>query len=164
MWNMVRELYLILHDIRSVENAGSIFRTADAAGVKKIYLTGYTPAPLDRFGRKRKDFAKVSLGAEESVPWEQFSDTKKLILKLKNSAPMVPIVALEQSKNSINYRKFKKTMGTIVMIVGNEVEGIPKKILKMCDEIIEIPMHGKKESLNVAVATGIALFRIMDNK
>jgi tRNA G18 (ribose-2'-O)-methylase SpoU len=159
---MAKKLYLILHDIRSVENVGSIFRTADAAGVEKIYLTGYTPAPIDRFGRKRKDLAKVALGAEETVEWEPFSDIQKLIKKIKNSKTMGTIVALEQSKNSINYKKVKKTMGTIVLIVGNEVEGIPNNILKICDQIIEIPMHGKKESLNVAVATGIMLFSLLD--
>lgn len=156
MWNMVQKLYLILHDIRSVENVGSIFRTADAAGVSKIFLAGYTPSPIDRFGRKRKDLAKVALGAEDSVEWESISDLVKLIKNLKMN-----VVALEQDKNSTDYKKFKKTTGNIALIVGNEVEGIPKNILKLCDQIIEIPMHGKKESLNVSVATGIALFELI---
>lgn len=156
----MKELYLILDDIRSVENVGSIFRTADCAGVKKIYLCGYSPAPIDRFGRKRKDFAKVSLGAEESVEWEQVRDPISLVKKLHKTNPLVPIVALEQAKNSLNFKEFTPQLGTSALVVGNEVKGVSKKLLKMCDQIIEIPIHGKKESLNVSVATGIALFHL----
>ncbi|HTE48658.1 MAG TPA: TrmH family RNA methyltransferase [Candidatus Paceibacterota bacterium] len=149
---------LILHNIRSVENVGSMFRTADAAGVDKIYLTGYTPAPLDRFGRKRKDLTKSALGAEEFVPWEQKS-LPALMRSLRREKYF--LIAIEQAKNSINYKKVR-LKNKNAFIVGAEVTGISKNILKKCDVIAEIPMRGKKESLNVSVATGVALFRMID--
>jgi len=146
---------VILHNIRSAENVGSMFRTCDAAAVDKIYLTGYTPAPLDRFGRKRKDIAKSALGAEEFVPWEQKKTLPGLIHKLKREG--FKIIAIEQDKKSVNYRKVKPGRKN-AFIMGAEVTGIPKNILNLCDIIAEIPMHGKKESLNVSVALGVALF------
>lgn len=148
---------LILHNIRSIENVGAMFRTADAAAVNKIYLTGYTPAPLDRFGRKMWDLAKSALGAEEFVSWEQKKNIFPLLLKLKKEKFL--IISIEQAKNSIDYKKVK-LRNKNAFIVGAEVTGIPENILKKCDIIAEIPMRGKKESLNVSVATGIALFRI----
>lgn len=151
------KIFLILHNIRSVHNVGSIFRTADCAGISKIFLTGYTPAPTDRFGREVKVFSKVSLGAEKTVVWEKNSKIKKLIEELKREG--VSIIALEQDKKSINYKKFKPKF-PLALILGNEVRGISQDILSLCDDIIEIPMSGKKESLNVAVACGVALFSI----
>ena len=151
---------LILHNIRSVENVGAMFRTADAAGIDKIYLTGYTPAPIDRFGRKRKDLAKSALGAEEYVVWEQKKSISVLISKLKKEGYC--IIGIEQDKKSIDYKKVKiKDRNTF--IVGAEVGGIPKSILKKCNIIAEIPMRGKKESLNVSVACGIVLFRVCNS-
>ncbi|MBI3305630.1 TrmH family RNA methyltransferase [Candidatus Nomurabacteria bacterium] len=154
-----KENILILHDIRSVENVGAIFRTADAAGINKIYLTGYTPTPLDRFGRKRKDLAKSALGAEEYVPWESKKSLPDLMRSLRRKK--FQIIAIEQAENSIDYKKMKLKEKN-AFIVGTEVTGIPKNVLKKCDIIAEIPMRGKKESLNVSVALGIALFRIID--
>lgn len=153
-----KENILILHNIRSVENVGAIFRTADAAGIDKIYLVGYTPTPIDRFGRKRKDLAKSALGAEEFVKWEQKKSIIPLLAKLKKEKYF--IITIEQDKNSVDYKKIK-TKNKNVFIVGAEVEGLPQNILKKCDVIAEIPMRGKKESLNVSVATGIALFRVL---
>ncbi len=152
------ENIVIIHNVRSVQNVGAMFRTADAAGVDKIYLTGYTPAPLDRFGRRRKDMAKSALGAEEFVVWEQKKNLLVLIRQLKQED--FQIIAIEQDKKSIDYRKVKAKSKN-AFIVGAEVTGIPKNILKMCDVIAEIPMHGKKESLNVSVALGIVLFRVL---
>jgi tRNA G18 (ribose-2'-O)-methylase SpoU len=160
-----KEAVLILQDIRSVENVGAMFRTADAAGINKIYLTGYTPTPLDRFGRKRKDMAKSALGAEEFVPWEQKKSILPLLAKLKKEN--FKIIAIEQARNSIDYKKVSIKGGPayghkrLAFIMGTEVTGIPKNILQQCDVIAEIPMRGKKESLNVSVALGIALFRIL---
>lgn len=149
---------LILNNIRSVENVGAIFRTADAAGIDKIYLTGYTPTPLDRFGRKRGDLAKSALGAEEFVKWEQKKSILPLLAKLKKEKYL--IIGIEQDKKSVDYKKVK-LHNKNAFIVGAEVTGIPKNVLKKCDAIAEIPMRGKKESLNVSVATGIALFRML---
>ncbi len=154
-----RENILILHNIRSVENVGAMFRTADAAGINKIYLTGYTPAPLDRFGRKRGDLAKSALGAEEFVKWEHKKTIFPLLAKLKKDNFL--IIGLEQNKNSVDYKKVK-LQNSNVFIMGPEVTGIPKNILKKCNIIAEIPMRGKKESLNVSVACGIALFRMLN--
>lgn len=151
------ENIVILHNIRSVENVGAMFRTSDAVGISKIYLSGYTPAPLDRFGRKRKDMAKSALGAEDFVAWEQKKNLSALISKLKKEGYL--IIAIEQDSRSVDYRKIK-IKNKNVFIVGPEVEGIAKNILKKCDVIAEIPMHGKKESLNVSVALGVMLFRI----
>lgn len=147
----------ILHNIRSLHNVGSIFRTADAAGVEKLFLTGYTPAPVDAFGKVRSEIAKTALGAEESVAWEKYLSVAKVIQKLKQSG--FYIVALEQSDRAVDYRKFKPHK-PIALIVGNEVRGLSSSVLKKCDVIIEMPMRGKKESLNVAVAFGVAVFSL----
>ena len=154
----MKENILIIHNVRSVENVGAMFRTADAAGINKIYLTGITPAPVDRFGRKRQDLHKSALGAEEFVSWEYKKNISPLLDKLKREK--FKIIAIEQDKNSKDYRKIKPGKRN-AFIAGPEVTGIPKNILKKCDVIAEIPMHGKKESLNVSVATGIALFQIL---
>jgi 23S rRNA (guanosine2251-2'-O)-methyltransferase len=152
-----RENILIMHNIRSVSNVGAMFRTADAAGVNKIFLTGYTPAPLDRFGRKRRDLAKSALGSEEFVSWEQKKNIFPLLADYKRKKYL--IIGVEQDKNSIDYKKVK-LKNKNVFIVGAEVTGIPKNILEKCDIVAEIPMFGKKESLNVSVALGVALFRM----
>jgi tRNA G18 (ribose-2'-O)-methylase SpoU len=154
-----KQITLILPDIRSAQNVGAIFRTADAVGVNNIYLTGYTPTPLDKYGRPRSDIAKASLGAELSIPWEYKKALMPLLKKLKKDG--YKVVALEQSDKSIDYKKLKVGDKT-VLILGNEVDGINNKILNECDTIIEIPMKGIKESLNVSVATGVALFRILN--
>lgn len=153
------EKVIILENIRSVVNVGAIFRTADAVGISKIYLTGYTPTPLDRFGRVRNDISKSALGAEKMVSWEYFKEAESLIEKLKKDG--FEIVAIEQSENSIDYKKFKIKINT-AFIFGNEVGGVSKSILKKCDKILEIPMKGKKESLNVSVTVGVVLFGVLD--
>lgn len=149
---------LILPDIRSAINVGAIFRTADAVGIDKIYLVGVTPRPSDQFGRIQKDIAKSALGAETFIPWEYKGKIIPLINSLKKLG--YEIVALEQDEKSIDYRKYK-TPSKMAFILGPEVTGLDKKILKVCDKIVEIPMKGKKESLNVSVACGVALFRIL---
>ncbi|MFA5022890.1 MAG: TrmH family RNA methyltransferase [Candidatus Paceibacterota bacterium] len=152
------EAIIVLPDIRSSLNVGSIFRTADACGINKIYLTGYTPAPIDKFGRADKQIAKTALGAEKSIAWEKADDILKLLTKLKKDG--FYLIAVEQDKNSVDYKKVK-LKGKTVFIFGNEVDGLSKNILKKCDVIVEIPMKGDKESLNVSVSAGVALFRIL---
>lgn len=162
------EICLILDNIRSTHNVGSIFRTADAAGVSKIYCVGTTPVPVDRFGRKRKDLAKVSLGAEESVVWEYVeagaAEVRGLIKRLKKEG--FTILALEQDEGAVDYRgvfsdneKSGKN-SKFAVILGNEVGGVSKELLNVADIIAEIPMKGKKESLNVSVAAGVILFHL----
>jgi 23S rRNA (guanosine2251-2'-O)-methyltransferase len=149
---------LILPDIRSAINIGAIFRTADAVGISKIYLTGWTPRPTDKFGRIQKDIAKSALGAETWVPWEYKKTLIPLINNLKKEG--YKIIAIEQDEKAIDYRKVKESNKTAI-IMGPEVLGLDKKILNKCDIIAQIPMHGKKESLNVSVACGVALFKIL---
>lgn len=151
------EVSVILNDIRSAHNVGSIFRTADGAGVSRIYLCGYTPAPVDRFDRPVKEIAKVALGAERTVPYE-VREITELISELKSKGTQV--VALEQSPNALSYTNLVPT-GDIALVLGSEVPGIPEEILNLCGAVIEIPMRGSKESLNVAVAAGIALYSLI---
>ena len=158
----MKEIVVVLHNVRSLHNVGSIFRTADAAGVSKIYLCGITPSPADRFGKLRPQLTKVSLGAEKTVGWEavKSSNEAKLLKKLKKEG--FKILAVEQSKKSVPYFKFKHA-GKIALIMGNEVRGLPRSILKISDKVLEIPMRGRKESLNVGVAFGIAVFGLIYN-
>lgn len=154
------QFFIILHNIRSAQNVGAIFRTADAVGVEKIYLTGYTPAPLDRFGRVDSKIAKTALGAEKSVPWESCKSVGALIKRLKKNS--VCIVAGEQSSNAVSCTKWKPKF-PLAIILGNEVLGVSPAILRVCDEVVEIPMRGEKESLNVSVAAGILLFKASES-
>lgn len=150
---------IILHNIRSAQNVGAIFRTAEAAGIEKIYLTGYTPRPLDRFGRDQKAVSKAALGAEKIIEWEGHEKVSGVIEKLKKDK--FQIISIEQSENSIDYKKVN-TKEKNVFILGNEVRGISKQILEKSDVVAEIPMSGQKESLNVSVSAGISIFRILD--
>lgn len=146
---MKKEVYVLLNNIRSLHNVGSIFRTSDGAGVKKIFLTGQTGYP------PREEISKTALGAEECVPWEYYIDPLDCIKKLKKDG--VNIVALEQTEKSVDYLKFKPEY-PLCLVVGHEIEGVQKKILSLCDSCIEIPMRGKKQSLNVSVAFGIVAY------
>ena len=152
------KITLILDNIRSSENVGSIFRTSDAVGVEKIYLIGITPNPLDRFGRPNPKIEKASLGAEKNIPWEHFENITEVIESLKKEG--YKIVSLEQNEKSIDYRDLK-IKEKIALIVGNEVNGVSMDAQNESDEIIEIPMAGNKESVNVSVATGVALFSLL---
>ena len=155
-----KEFFVIAHNIRSLYNVGSIFRTADAFGVTKIYLTGYTGTPQNPIHKKK--IAKVALGAEEWVSWEYFKSPQSVIRVLKKQK--VKIIGLE---NNISVGaglgrpqpldKFKPKF-PLALILGEEVGGINKLLIKLCDKLVEIPMFGKKESLNVSVAFGIAAY------
>ncbi len=147
--------YVILHDIRSHYNVGAIFRTCDGAGVDKVFITGYTPAPLDRFGRVVPEIHKTSLGASSMVPWERFETTEAVVSDFKNKG--VAVIAVEQSPKSISLYDFTPK-GDVAYIFGNEIEGVPQSICAVADAVLEIPMRGQKESLNVSVTAGIVLF------
>ncbi len=153
-----KQISVLLHNIRSVHNVGSLFRTADAAGVTKIYLSGYTPRPIDRFGRPVQELSKVALGGELSIAWEYIEDPQVFLQQEKKKG--IFIIGLEQDPRSLDYKSVEPKY-PLLFIVGNEVEGISKEILDLCDVIAEIPMKGSKESLNVAVSFGIALYRIL---
>lgn len=154
-----KNIFILLYNIRSVHNVGSIFRTADALSVSKIFLSGFTPAPVDRFGNPRKDFSKVSLGAEKTVPWEYHKTPNAIINRLKKEG--VQIIAIEQDARSVDYRTVS-VKSPAAFLVGNEVRGLSKNLLDRADVIAEIPMSGKKESLNVSVSFAVAVFRILD--
>ncbi len=157
--NKTKQIVLMIDNVRSVLNVGSIFRTSDAIGVSKIFLVGYTPTPLDRFGRERNDMKKSALGAEKNIEWEAAGDSLKLIEKLKKDG--FKIISLEQSEKSIDYKTIE-VPEKVAIVVGNEVEGVSEEILAQSDIVAEIPMLGKKESLNVSVATAVLLFRLFD--
>lgn len=146
------KFYVILQNVRSCYNVGSIFRTADAFGIDKLFLGGYTPDP-----NKDRGVSKTALGAENSVSWETCWHTHSLIEQLKREK--VEIIALEQAPGSKQLENFEPK-GSCALVVGNEVKGLSERILSRCDQIVEIPMQGKKESLNVAVAFGVAAYQI----
>lgn len=157
------EIIVIAHNIRSTHNIGAIFRTSEGFGVSRIILTGYTPYPslqadsrLPHIAEKlTKQIHKTALGAEAMVPFEYRAEPD--LESLKNQG--YTIIGLEQSQNSVmlpNYQPPAK----IALLLGEEVEGITSDLIAQCDDIIEIPMVGKKESFNVSVATGIALYAL----
>ncbi|MFA7314604.1 MAG: RNA methyltransferase [Candidatus Magasanikbacteria bacterium] len=148
--------YLILPNIRSCHNVGAMFRTADACGVDKLFLVGYTATP------PKPQIDKVALGAETWIPWEHKKDLKKLITSLKKKGFFV--VGLEKNERSVDIAELDlQTQKNVVLIVGNEVEGVEEDISKLCDAVVHIPMYGKKESLNVSVAAGIGMY-VIKNK
>lgn len=148
----MQEFFVICDNIRSLENIGSIFRTADALGAAKIYLCGICGTPPNH------KISKTALGAEKTIPWEYCKQTGRLIDKLKKSK--INIIALEQDQKAIDFAQFNPQF-PLALIVGNEVKGVSKAILKKCDQIIFLPMHGQKESLNVSVAFGVAGYQII---
>lgn len=154
---MKKEIAALLHNVRSAHNVGSIFRTAECAGVSHMYLSGYTPLPLDRFGRVQKDIAKTALGAENLVGWSHVTNPFRLIDTLKKDGRR--IVGIEQDLRAQDYRSFKLELPSL-FIFGNEVCGLSRALRDVCDILIEIPMCGAKESLNVSVAAGVILFRV----
>lgn len=150
----------ILDNLRSVYNVGSIFRTANAVGIEKIFLCGTTPTPLDKKGIARKDFAKVALGAENTVSWEYCENTIECVKNIKKEN--FYIISLEQDTSSTDYKEINtKDREKIAFVIGNEVDGISKDVLILSDIVAEIPMLGTKESLNVTIAFGIATYHIL---
>ncbi len=161
-----KQFFVIAHNIRSVLNVGSIFRTADAFGVTKLFLTGYTATPSNPISGHK--IAKTALGAERFVSWEHNQSAIRVINKLKKDYPHVSILGLENNvpdglkSKLITLSKFKPKF-PVVLILGEEVEGISSTLVKVCDQLIEIPMVGQKESLNVSVAFGIAAYYVLIN-
>lgn len=143
------KLIVVCHNIRSAYNIGSIFRTADAAGVSKIILGGYCP-PVSH-----PKVAKTALGAEKSIPSESIKQTWRALDQLKKEG--FKIAALELSSTAKNIFEYEPKF-PMALVLGNEVKGLSKEIIERCDDIIEIPMQGQKESLNVSVAFGIAVY------
>ncbi len=148
---------LILEDIRSSHNVGTFFRTADGAGIQKIFLIGTTPTPINRFGLQNNKISKTALGAEKNIKYEYRQKTKEVIEELKKE---YDVISIENSEKSIKYTEYKKNK-PIAFIFGNEVDGISKETLKNTKTHLQIPMLGKKESLNVSVAAGIIIYHFL---
>lgn len=145
------EIVGILINIRSLYNVGSIFRTSDACGIKKLYLIGFTPTP------EHPKLHKTALGAEEKIEWEKARTVSGILKQLKKDG--YKIVALETGKKSLDLYSYKAN-GKIAIIVGNEIKGISKTILQSCDAVLKIPMNGIKESLNVEVAFALGAYQL----
>ena len=159
-----KQVVLIAHDIRSAHNVGAFFRTADGAGVKKIFLTGYTPAPASKkfmLTTAEKQIQKTALGAEKVLSWEKRESLDELLSELKKDGYV--LYALEQDALSVSYDQYPEA-DKIALLVGNEVLGVPEELLRQADAILEIPMRGSKNSLNVSVATGVVLYELLKEK
>ena len=146
---------VICDSIRSLHNVGSVFRTADGVGIDKVYLCGITGIPDTQ--KHERQISKVALGAQNYIKWEYVKQSWRLVEKLKKEG--YQIVSLEQASKSISYTKFKPKF-PLALIVGNEGKGVKRSLLDRSDKIIDIPMRGKKESLNVSVAFGIVAYWI----
>ncbi len=158
-------VYVVLDSIRSSYNVGSIFRTSDGVMIEKLFLCGYTPHPPTTSQIGRKEILKTALGSTESVNWEYVKDPHEVILKLKKDG--VKVCALELTNKSKKYYETSSKDFPICLIVGNEITGVSQSLIDLCDLSIEIPQYGIKQSLNVAVAYGIAIFelrKIFDHK
>lgn len=165
-----REIVVIAHNIRSVQNVGSILRTADCLGVAKVYATGYTPnlttqtdgsnLPILPHVRDKlaRELHRSALGAELTVNWQYSAGVEALIDQLKSDGYV--IVGLEQAARSISLPEYRPPQ-KIALLLGEEVHGLTDALIEQCDDLIEIPMFGHKESYNVSVATGIALYRLI---
>lgn len=148
------DFFVLAHNIRSLHNVGSIFRTSDVFAVSKLFLSGYTGHPPD------PRLAKVALGAELTVPWEYNKSSVRIIKKLKLEYPELTVVGLENNlPNTILLQSFKPS-GPVLLVLGEEVRGLPKNVRTLCNAFVEIPQFGTKESLNVSVAFGIAAHHI----
>jgi tRNA G18 (ribose-2'-O)-methylase SpoU len=146
-------IYVLLDNIRSLYNVGSIFRTSDGARIRKLILCGYTPYP------PRKEIEKTALGATTTVPWEYHKNPISAIAQIKSEG--VKICALEHTDTSVPYYSLSKNDFPICLVIGNEIVGTSKEIIAQADLSVEIPMFGMKQSLNAAVAYGITVFEFV---
>lgn len=162
---IMRDLVLIVHDIRSCHNVGSLLRTAEGLGVSKVHLTGYTPYPakhddtrLPHISQKlTEQIHKTALGAEISQPWQRTEDVTTVISELKSDG--YTVLALEQTENSVPLHTYSPS-DKLALLLGREVDGIDANILKLADIALEITMYGSKESFNVVQAAAMALFHL----
>ena len=149
-------IVVVLDNIRSMHNVGSVFRTSDAFRIEAICLCGYTPQPPHR------DIQKTALGATETVNWLYYPTTKEAIEDLKKFD--YTVLAIEQVEGSESLDQFNNTDRKLAIVLGNEVEGVDAEALAICDGCIEIPQLGMKHSLNISVAAGIVLWKLSESK
>lgn len=160
-----RRIVLVVHNVRSAHNVGSILRTADGFAVEEVFFTGYTPYPKmtnDKrlphvIDRAEKQIGKTALGADKTVKWRHYDNVAKLLTHLNKSGFM--LVALEQTAKAISLPEFRPP-GSVALIVGSEIGGIDEKLIELADTSVEIPMSGKKESFNVSVAAAVAIYHL----
>jgi tRNA G18 (ribose-2'-O)-methylase SpoU len=156
------EIVVVLHNIRSLLNVGAIFRSCESFGVKQIWLSGYSPNPKAGLPHVRQKMAeklhKTALGTEKLVNYTYATDVVKITTSLRKRG--FRIVGLEQAEHSIRLADYRASHAKIALLLGEETAGLTPELIALCDEIIEIPMFGRKESLNVAVAAGIALYHL----
>ena len=146
-------IIIVLDNIRSLNNIGSVFRTADCFRIEKIFLCGITAQPPHR------DIHKTAIGATESVDWEYRESTVELVKELK--ANKWKVLAIEQTENSIELQQLKVEKGEqIALVLGNEVDGVQQKVINVCNSTVEIPQFGTKHSLNISVCTGIVVWEL----
>lgn len=145
-------LVVVAHNIRSLFNVGSLLRTAEGVLLEKVWLGGYTGTP------PRKEITKTALGAEEMIPWEYAKDVYALLRRLKDDGRV--IYGLENCRESISIGDVKLRLPA-ALIIGNEIDGLPSNVLKLCDQVLHLPMRGAKTSLNVAVACGAAAYEFL---
>jgi 23S rRNA (guanosine2251-2'-O)-methyltransferase len=149
-------LVIVLDNIRSMHNVGSVFRTADAFLIESIYLCGVTPKPPHR------DIQKTALGATETVVWNYAASSVATIELLKEQG--YTVFAVEQAEGSISLHQFPQQAGKLAVVFGNEVDGVSDEVLALCDGCIEIPQFGSKHSLNISVAVGIVLWKLIEGR
>ena len=163
------QVVLIAHNLRSCYNVGALLRTADGLGVERVYLTGYTPYPLSSDDKRLPHLArqidqrihKTALGAEQTIAWTHTDDIATALTAVRSQGYIV--AALEQTPNAIPLPSYQAP-GPIALIVGREVEGLEQEIIDQTDVVLEIPMHGMKESFNVAIAAAIASYQLTLSK
>lgn len=143
-------LIIVLDNVRSLNNIGSVFRSADAYRVEKIYLCGITAQP------PHKDIRKTALGATETVAWEYREHTIDVIKELNEQG--VTTCAIEQAEDSVTLRGFKPSTKKVAVVMGNEVKGVQQEVVDACDTVIELEQYGTKHSLNISVCTGIVIY------
>lgn len=154
-------VHVVLNSIRSSYNVGSIFRTSDGAMIEKLFLCGYTPyPPHPDLSAGKKEVLKTSLGATESVKWEYVKDPKEVIKSMKEKG--IKVCALELTAQSFPYFDLKNDIFPLCLLIGNEITGVSQELLDLCDFSIEIPQFGIKQSLNVAVAYGVTIFKLRE--
>ncbi len=152
----MKKTTIVLDNVRSAFNVGSIFRTADAAGNIEIFLCGITPTP------ENPKVFKTSLGAEKNIKWEYFNNTKEAVERIKKEN--IPIYSVELTENSKHFQSvnyFPKGVDNIALVFGHELNGVSQTVLDISDEIVYIPMKGIKESLNVSITASILIFEVL---
>ena len=159
------EIYLIAHNIRSAHNIGSLMRTAEGLGVKKLYITGYSPYPrkiddqrLPHIALKLdRQIQKTSLDSQQTLDWEQIDDIYQVVKSLNHQ--FIPLAVLEQTKDAVEIHKFQGPE-KLALLIGSEVDGVSSELIKIADYKLIIPMFGQKESFNVVQATAMALYQL----